>query len=437
MHDCAHPRRICMKIDLKRPVLMRRSTKAIHAGGLEHSIYGEISVPIFQSSTFVFPSAADGAARFAGEQAGYIYSRLGNPTVNALEDNVAALENGFGGIAAATGMAAVSSVFIAFLGQGDHVVATNCLYGSSRVILESELARFGVKSTFVDSSDASNIEGAMRPETKMIFIETPMNPSMKITDLRAAAEIAGRHKALLVVDNTFASPYLQRPIELGADIVVHSLTKFINGHSDVIGGMIVTKAEAHHKRLKKITSNFGGTMDPHQAWLILRGVRTLSLRVEKAQENAMKLAAFLKSHPKVIWVSYPGLPDHPQHEVARKQMDGFGSMISFGVKNGLKGGITVMNNVRLITLAVSLGGVESLIEHPASMTHASIPRAQREEAGILDELIRFSVGCEDFEDIREDLDQALNEIKSKENLGVAGKRKEVAPRERKKVRARV
>jgi methionine-gamma-lyase len=399
-----------MKSDPKRPAKMRRSTKAIHAGGLEHSIYGEISVPIFQSSTFIFPSAADGAARFAGEQSGYIYSRLNNPTVNALEDNVAALESGFAGVGTATGMAAVSSVFIAFLGQGDHIVATNCLYGSTRVILEHELARFGVKSTFVDSSDVSNIQRAMCPETKMIFIETPMNPSMKITDLRATAEIARRHGALFVVDNTFASPYLQRPIELGADIVVHSLTKFINGHSDVIGGMIVTKTEDQHKRLKKITSNFGGTMDPHQAWLILRGVRTLSLRVEKAQENAMKLAEFLKSHPKVIWVSYPGLPEHPQHEIAKKQMDGFGSMMSFGVKNGLQGGITVMNNVRLITLAVSLGGVESLIEHPASMTHASIPREEREEAGILVELVRFSVGCEDFEDIRDDLDQALSKI---------------------------
>lgn len=403
-----------MKADLKKPLSMRKATKAIHAGGLEHSIYGEISVPIFQSSTFAFPSAADGAARFAGEQSGYIYSRLGNPTVHALEENMAALENGFGGVAASTGMAAVSAVFIAFLGRGDHVVATNCLYGPSRVILESELARFGVESTFVDSTILSNIENAMRQETRLIFIETPMNPSMRITDLRGTAEIARRRGALLAVDNTFASPYLQRPLELGADIVINSLTKFINGHSDVVGGMTVARTEEHYKRLKKIISMFGGTMDPHQAWLILRGSRTLPLRVEKAQENAMKLAEFLESHEKVLWVSYPGLADHPQHEIAKKQMDGFGSMISFGVKNGLKGGVTVMNRVRLITLAVSLGGVESLIEHPASMTHASIPRAQREEAGILDELVRFSVGCEDFEDLRDDLDQALNSIGKEE-----------------------
>lgn len=400
-----------MKTDLNKPMIMRKSTKAIHAGGLDHTIYGEISVPIFQSSTFAFPSAADGAARFAGEQPGYIYSRLNNPTVNALEENVAALENGFGGIATSTGMAAVSSVYLAILGKGAHIVASNCIYGASRTILQNELSRFGVESSFVDSSDLANIERAVRPETKMIFVETPMNPSMKITDLRGAAEIAKRHGTLLVVDNTFASPFLQRPLELGADIVVHSLTKFINGHSDVIGGMIVTKTEEQYGRLKKVINLFGGTMDPHQAWLILRGVRTLPLRIEKAQENAMKLAEFLRSHPKVIWVSYPGLPEHPQHEVAKRQMDGFGSMISFGVKSGLEGGITVMNNVRLITLAVSLGGVESLIEHPASMTHAGIPREEREEAGIRDELVRFSVGCEDFEDLRDDLDQALAQIR--------------------------
>jgi methionine-gamma-lyase len=401
-----------MKTGPKKPPAMRKSTKAIHAGSLDHSIYGEVSVPIFQSSTFAFPSAADGADRFSGKQSGYIYSRLGNPTVNALEESVASLEEGFAGVATATGMAAVSSVYLSFLGHGDHVVAGNCLYGPSRVILESELSRYGVETTFVDSSELSNIEIAVNPSTRMIFLESPMNPSMKITDLAGAAAIAGKHGALLIVDNTFASPYLQRPISLGADIVIHSLTKFINGHSDVIGGMVITKTEEQYKRVKKMVSLFGGTMDPHQAWLILRGVRTLPLRVEKAQENAMKLARFLESHPKVTWVSYPGLPDHPQHELAKRQMDGFGSMISFGVQNGLNGGITVMNSVRLITLAVSLGGVESLIEHPASMTHASISAEQRRESGIADELVRFSVGCEDFEDLREDLNQALNAIRN-------------------------
>ncbi len=399
-----------MKNDLKKTPAMRKTTRAVHAGAAEHSIYGEISVPIFQSSTFIFPSAADGAARFAGEQPGYIYTRIGNPTVHALEESLATLEGGFAAIATSTGMAAVGAVFIALLSQGDHVVAGNCIYGASRVMLEKEMSRFGVQSTFVDSSDAAKIEKALRPETRMIFVESPMNPSMELTDLGAAGEIAARRKVLLVVDNTFASPYLQRPLELGAHIVINSLTKFINGHSDVVGGMIIAGSEESYKRLKKVVTVFGGTMDPHQAWLILRGVKTLPLRIERAQENAMKLARFLKSHPKVTWVRYPGLPDHPQHEIAKKQMDGFGTMISFGVKNGLDGGITVMNNVRLIKLAVSLGGVESLIEHPASMTHASIPREERMEAGILDELVRFSVGCEDVEDLREDLDQALREI---------------------------
>ena len=399
-----------MKTDLKKTVQLRKSTTAIHAGGFEHSLYGEVSVPIFQTSTFAFPSAADGAARFSGKQPGYIYSRLDNPTVNALEESVATLEGGFGAVATATGMAAVSSVYLSFLSRGDLVVAGSCIYGSSRVILESELIRYGVETTFVDSSDLSNIEKAMRPETKMVFVETPMNPSIKLTDLAGAAAIAKKYGALLAVDNTFASPYLQRPIEFGADIVIHSLTKFINGHADVIGGMVVTRDEERYDRVKKVASLFGNTMDPHQAWLILRGLRTLALRVDRAQENAMKLARFLESHPKVTWVSYPGLSSHPQHELAKRQMDGFGCMISFGVENGLGGGITLMNNVRLITLAVSLGGVESLIEHPASMTHASIPADERREAGIFDELVRLSVGCEDFEDLRNDLDQALNRI---------------------------
>lgn len=389
---------------------LHKSTLAIHAGGLEEPVFGEVSVPIFQSSTFAFPSAREGAARFAGESAGYIYTRLGNPTVNALEQNVALLEGGFGGLATATGMAAVTTVFLGLLGGDDVVVSTDSIYASSRMVLESELSRFCVRSIFVDSSDIRNLEAAVVPGTRMVFVETPTNPTMKVTDLRAAAHVAHRIGALLVVDNTFASPYLQRPIELGADIVVHSLTKFINGHSDVVGGMIVSAREELHKRLLKVRTLFGGSMDPHQAWLILRGVRTLPLRMEKSQENARLLADFLNGHPKVAWVRYPGLPDHPQHAIARAQMDGFGSMICFGVKGGIPGGETLMNNVRLITLAVSLGGVESLIEHPASMTHASVPREEREQAGILDELVRLSVGCEAFEDLRDDLDQALNRI---------------------------
>ena len=389
---------------------MKKATKAIHAGEMQHTMFGEVSVPIFQSSTFAFPNADEGAARFAGEKKGFIYTRLGNPTINALEENVAALEGGYRGMATSTGMAAITTIYLALLSQGDHIVGTDSVYGPTRVVLENEFTRFGVQSTFVDTANLEHLKKAMQPNTRVVYIETPANPTMSITDIQAAADIAHSQDALLVVDNTFASPYLQRPFEYGADVVLHSLTKFINGHSDVVGGMIVTKNEKLYKVIRPVLNSFGGTMDPHQAWLVLRGVRTLALRVEKAQENAEKLAHFLQDHPKVSWVRYPGLKDHPQYEIAKKQMDGFGAMICCGVKNGLDGGKTVMNHVELFTLAVSLGGVESLIEHPASMTHASMPKDEREEAGIQDELVRVAVGCEDFEDLKADLDQALNKI---------------------------
>ena len=398
-----------MESDNKKTSL-RKASKAIHMGNLASPIYGEVSVPIFQSATFSFPNIEEGAARFSQEHPGFIYSRLDNPTVKALEENVAALENGTRGLATSSGMAAISTLFLALLDNNSHVVATDALYGSTRLILESEFSRFGVTSTFVDTSNSDNLRKALSPETRLVFVETPTNPTMSITDLRATAEITHQHGALLAVDNTFASPYLQRPLEFGADVVVHSLTKYINGHSDVLGGMIIVGNDELHIRIRKILRFFGSVMDPHQAWLILRGVRTLPVRMEKAQQNAMRLAEFLRTHRKVTWVRYPGLQSHPQHELAKRQMDGFGAMLCFGVKQGLDGGKILLNNVRLITLAVSLGGVESLIEHPASMTHASIPREEREQAGILDELVRLSVGCEDYEDLQEDLDQALNKI---------------------------
>jgi methionine-gamma-lyase len=391
---------------------MHKSTKAIHAGTPHSSQYGEVSVPIYQTSTFSFPNAEEGAARFAGTNGGYIYTRMGNPTTSALEENVAALECGFRGLAAATGMAAITTVFLALLEKGTHIVGTDCVYGPTRRVLETAFAKFGVESTFVDTSDLGLLRKALRPNTRVIFLETPANPTMKLSDIAGAAAIARSHGAILVVDNTFASPYLQRPIEHGAQVVVHSLTKYINGHSDVVGGMIVVKDEALYRTIKPVMNLFGGTMDPHQAWLVLRGVRTLPLRVERAQENAEKLARWLQRHPMVAWVLYPGLPDHPQYQLACRQMDGFGSMIAIGVRGGLEGGRTMMNHVRLFTLAVSLGGVESLIEHPASMTHASVPAADRKEAGIVDELVRIAVGCEAYDDLRDDLDQALTAIGS-------------------------
>jgi len=386
---------------------MKTSTKAIHAGTPHDSQYGEVSVPIFQSSTFSFPHADEGAARFSGASSGYIYTRLGNPTIHALEEAIRILEGGERGMAAATGMAAISTVFLSMLEKGSHIVGTDCVYGPTRTIVETALARFGVESTFVDTADLGQVKKAMRANTRMVFLETPANPTMKISDISGAAAIAHERNAVLVVDNTFASPFLQRPFEYGADVVVHSCTKFINGHSDVVGGMIVVRNDDLYRRIRPVLNLFGGTMDPHQAWLILRGVRTLPLRVERSQENALQLARFLRNHPMVTWVLYPGLPDHPQHELARTQMDGFGSMIAIGVNGGLEGGKIVMNNVRLFTLAVSLGGVESLIEHPASMTHSGIPREEREQAGIRDDLVRFSVGCEAWEDLADDLDQAL------------------------------
>lgn len=387
-----------------------KSTKAIHAGNPKLSEFGEVSVPIFQSSTFSFPNADEGAARFSGEKSGYIYTRLSNPTINALEDNISQLEGGFRGMATSTGMAAITTLYTAFLHQGAHIVSTDTVYGPSRVVLETIYSKYGVESTFIDTSNTEAIRAALRPSTKLLYIETPANPTMKITDIQSAAEIAHSRNIPLAVDNTFASPYLQQPFKYGADVIVHSLTKFINGHSDVVGGMIVVKNESLYKIIKPVLNSFGGTMDPHQAWLVLRGVRTLALRIEKSQSNALKLAEFLKNHPKVKWVNYPGLPEHPQYNIVKKQMDGPGAMIAIGVKNGLEGGKIVMNNVKLFTLAVSLGGVESLIEHPASMTHASVSKEDKIKAGISDELVRIAVGCEDFEDLRNDLDQALNRI---------------------------
>jgi methionine-gamma-lyase len=393
--------------DRRKPRNLGRATAAIYQGGLGGPIYGEVSVPIFQTSTFAFPSAEAGADRFSGKEPGFIYTRLGNPTIRALEECVAALEEGAVGHATATGMAAIAAVFLGLLGQGDHLLAGDCLYGPTHTIIERELPRFGISATFVDTANPDQVAAAIRPNTRLLFLETPANPSLKITDLAAVAQITREHQILLAVDNTFATPHLQRPLTLGTDVVIHSLTKALNGHSDVIGGMIVVNDAEISKKLKRILTLFGGTMDPHQAWLILRGVRTLALRVEKACANAGKLATFLEEHPRVDWVAYPGLAHHPGHDIAKKQMDDFGAMLCFGVKGGLEAGRNLLNHLNLITLAVSLGGVESLIEHPASMTHAGMPREERLAAGIGDEMVRLSVGCEDVEDLMADLDQAL------------------------------
>ncbi len=385
------------------------NTRIIHAGQQADPATGAVSVPVYQTSTFAFADADEGAARFGGAP-GWKYTRLGNPTTAALERSVAILEGGCGGLGAASGMAAVNTVYLTFLSQGSHVVATDCLYGPSRTVLETEYARFGVEASFVDTSDADNVARALRPETRLVYIETPANPTLRITDIARCADLAHSAGVPLVVDNTFASPYLQNPLALGADVVVHSMTKFINGHTDVVAGMIVAKQEVVLARLRSVHVNLGGTMDPHQSWLVLRGLKTLGLRMERAQANARALAYFLQRHAKVEWVNYPGLDSHPQNVLMRQQMRGPGAVVTFGVAGGLLGGKTLINGVRLATLAVSLGGVETLIEHPASMTHAGVPREERLAAGITDDLVRVAVGCEDYEDLERDLDQALARV---------------------------
>ncbi len=385
-------------------------TDVIHAGQHPDPSYGGVSVPIYQSSTFAFDSAEQGAARFAGKDKGYIYTRIGNPTTRALEENISILENGYGGLATSSGMSALTTLIVSFLDKESHMIGTAAVYGPSRTVVENEFSRFGISYDYVNTSEIRNIEKCLKPNTKLLFVETPANPTMILTDIKACAELAKENGLILVVDNTFCSPVVQKPLDLGADIVMHSLTKFLNGHSDVIGGMIVTKEEEHFLRIKKVLPLMGGTMDPHQAWLVLRGIKTLAMRMERSQENALRLARHLESQPKVKWVNYPGLESHPQHSLARKQMDGFGAMLCFGLKGGFEAGRKMINSVQLCTLAVSLGGVESLIQHPASMTHAGVEKEKREAAGISDELIRLSVGCEGYEDLKEDLDQALDQI---------------------------
>jgi len=407
---------------MKGPFKGGKHTLAIHGGQVLDPLYGAVSVPIYQTSTFAFLSAEDGAGKFAGEIKGYKYTRLGNPTVKALEDSVAILENGYAGLATASGMAAITAVYMTFLSSGSHIVSTDAVYGPSRLVIEKHFSRFGVEHTYIDTSNIALVEKAIKKNTKMLYVESPANPTMKLTDIAACAKIAKKHGLVLVVDNTFMGPHFQRPIELGADVVVHSMTKSLNGHSDVVAGMIVTKDKDLYKQIQAVHFSTGGTIDPNQAWLVLRGIKTMPLRVEKSADNALEVAKFLENHPKVKWVKYPGLKSHPQYALAKKQMSGFGSMMCFEVEGGVDGGKTVMNNVTIATLAVSLGGIESLIQHPASMTHAGVSAASRKEAEITDGMIRFSVGCEDCQDIKDDLDQALNKIGEKPKKAVSKKK---------------
>ena len=381
-------------------------TLAVHAGVRKHEFYPAVN-PIYQTSTFGFDSAEQGAALFAGQGQGYIYSRMGNPTVEGLEQSVAALEGGYAGLACGSGMAAIHTALATLLKQGDHVICSEAVYGPTCTLVSSIISEFGVESTLVDTSDIEAIKQAWRPNTKLVYVETPTNPTLVITNLEAVSTLAHERGALVAVDNTFMSPILQQPFRWGADVVVHSLTKFINGHADVVGGMIVVKDEASYKRMRRALNHFGGVLPPFESFLVHRGIKTLALRMQRHCESAQKIAEFLDTHEHVEWVKYPGLKSHPQYELARKQMNGSGGIISFGVTGGLEAGRKMMNSVKLCTLAVSLGGVETLIQHPASMTHASMGAAAREQAHITDGLVRLSVGIEDANDLIADLDQAL------------------------------
>ncbi|HHX24776.1 MAG TPA: methionine gamma-lyase [Thermoanaerobacterales bacterium] len=388
------------------------NSKAIHAGQKPCPVTGSHMTPIYQTSTFVFKDVDQGARRFAGEEAGYIYTRLGNPTLSELEAKIAALESGQAALGTASGMAAISTALLTLLKKGDHIVAGDTLYGCTHGLIHEMLPQYGIEVTMVDTSNIENIEEAIKPNTKVVYVETPANPTMKLVDLKKTAETAHKHGARLVVDNTFMSPYLQRPIELGADLVVHSATKYIGGHGDVIAGLIIGPKDLIDIMRIPYLKDFGGVLSPFDAWLLLRGIKTLGVRMDRHCANAQKVAEYLERHPSIDAVYYPGLTSHPQHDLAKRQMDGFGGMMSFELKGGLEAGKILMNNVKMISLAVSLGCVDSLIQHPASMTHSPVPREERLKAGITDGQVRLSVGIEDVEDIIEDLDQALNKVKN-------------------------
>ena len=378
---------------------MKFATKVIHAGIEPDPSTGAIMTPIFQTSTYCQTAP--------GEHKGYEYARTQNPTRSVLEANLAALENGTDAICFSSGLAAQDAV-IKLLSAGDEIVAVNDLYGGSYRQMVRVWGQWGLKSKFVDLYDAQNLEKEIGPDTKLVWIETPTNPMLNIVDIAAICAIARKHGALTCVDNTFASPYLQNPLDMGADIVLHSATKYLGGHSDVVHGCLVVKDKSLAERLKFIQNACGAVPGPQDCFLILRGIKTLHLRVQRACENAAKIAEYLASHEKVGKVYWPGFASHRNHEIAKKQMRMFGAMVSFDLKNNsLESATTVLSNTHLFSLAESLGGVESLIGHPASMTHASIPREERLKVGLTDSLIRLSVGVEDVDDLIADLEKAL------------------------------
>ena len=379
-------------------------TKQIHAGVTPDPTTGAILTPIHQATTFVQDSVDD----YMGK--GYSYARGGNPTVRALEEKLTALEDGVDTSAYSSGMAATTSVFLALLSAGDRVVISDVVYGGTYRFADQFLRKFGVDVVFVDTADLDAVAAAITPQTRLVFTESPANPTLKVTDLAAVSEIAHAKGALHVTDNTFLTPYFQRPFELGCDIIVHSTTKYLDGHNATLGGAVVVNDAELHERISHARLSAGLVMSPMVAWLTLQGTKTLSERMERQSESAMEIALFLEDHEKVDYVIYPGLASHPQHELSKTQASGFGAMVAFEVQGGVEAGKKLMDSVELWTLAENLGAVESLITHPVTMTHAAVPREERIASGITDGLVRLSVGLEDVEDLIADLDAALERL---------------------------
>jgi len=389
-------------------------TQAIHSGRINDEQFGSLATPLYQTSTFIFDNAEQGAERFAGESEGYIYTRLGNPTTRQLEMRVAAMEGMEDAAATATGMAAVSGALLANLQCGDHIISSSAVYGCSFALISHMLTKFGIEVTFVDMTEPENISKAIRTNTKLVFLETPINPNLVVLDLEKILAITKKHQLISVVDNTFLTPVLQQPGKFGADIIIHSATKYLNGHGDIVAGVICSNSEMiSHIKLTAL-KDIGATISPHDAWLILRGLKTLPIRIERHCNNAQVLAEFLESHPNVAQVYYPGLKSHPGNRFIGNQMKAAGGVIAFELNTNLAGGSAFINRMKLFSIAVSLGDAESLIQHPASMTHSPYSEEERREAGISDSLIRISAGLENVEDLIEDLKQSLDQMEIKQ-----------------------
>jgi methionine-gamma-lyase len=386
------------------------NTAVIHGGYDSKEHLGSLATPLYQTSTFTFETAEQGEARFAGEEDGFIYSRLGNPTVRALQERIAQLEGGEAGLAFGSGMAAVSAILFALTKMNDHIICSQGLYGCTFGLLTIMKEKYNIQTDFSAMRTEEEIESLIKPETSCIYVETPINPTMKLIDLELVVRVAKRHNIPVVVDNTFSSPYLQKPLELGCDIVLHSATKYIGGHGDVVAGLVVGKKDFLQNVAMTTQKDIGGIMSPFDAWLLLRGLKTLPVRLDRHCSNAKKLLDKLKDHPNVTNVYYPGDEEHEDYQIMKKQMDQGGGLISFEVKGTKKEAQKMLNSLSFIKIAVSLGDAETLIQHPATMTHAVVPEKSRLEMGITDQLIRLSVGLEDWEDIWEDLQQALDKI---------------------------